>query len=75
MNIGRLYTYPFQRRLHKDEECCEWFVQVSNETPFVILDIKEYTRIGVSKAFKVLTASGDIGWICGLKELFVEITP
>jgi len=75
MNIGGLYTYADQRRLHKDEECNEWFVEVSSETPFVILDIKEATRIGVVKAYKILTANGDVGWFSGLKEYFVELTP
>jgi len=50
-------------------------IEVSSETLFVLLDIKETTRIGVVKAYKILTANGDVGWISGLKEYFVELTP
>jgi hypothetical protein len=75
MKIGGLYTYAGQRRLHEDQECNKWFVEVSSETLFVLLDIKETTRIGVVKAYKILTANGDVGWISGLKEYFVELTP
>jgi hypothetical protein len=73
--VGKLYKYADQRRLHEDQECNKWFVEVSSETLFVLLDIKETTRIGVVKAYKILTANGDVGWISGLKEYFVELTP
>ena len=76
MNIGGLYTYSHERRLHTCNRLNEWFTNISNETPFVLLEVKQipHTFSGVVCAYKVLTSDGEIGWISGIKEFFQELS-
>ena len=73
MNIGGLYTYPDQRRLHKDYRLGEWIGYVSEQSPFVMIEIKGV--IPLFTVYKILTTDGEIGWIYGIKEYFKEVTP
>jgi len=69
MNIGGLYTYSHERRLHTCNRLNEWFTNVSMETPFVLLEVKPIPASfsGVVSAYKILTPNGDIGWISAIK--------
>ena len=77
MNIGGLYTYPDQRRLHTDYSLDEWIGHVSEQSPFVMIEVKQIIRRyhGHITVYKILTADGEIGWIYGMKEYFKEVTP
>jgi hypothetical protein len=76
MNIGGLYTYKHTRRLHKTQELNEWHKEVELDTPFVVLDIQMIPSSfsGLVKSYKILAATGEIGWISGVQEFFHELS-
>lgn len=76
MNIGGLYTYRHSRRLHRTKELNEWFAEIDEDTPLVLLEVYYLSASfsGVIRAYKVLTATGIIGWISGDKEYFHELS-
>ena len=75
MNIGKLYTYNTSRRVHETVDFQRWFVEIRENTPFIILGMTNLPEIfsGVVKGYKVLTSDGEIGWISGIEESFKEI--
>lgn len=75
MNIGRLYTYNYSRLLHETKELTEWFIEIEEDTPLVLLELyKPASFSGVVKSYKVLTSNGLVGWISGLEEFFRELS-
>ena len=76
MNIGGLYTYRHSRRLHKTKELDEWFLEVDEDTPLVLLEVHNLSASfsGAVKSYKILTATGEIGWISGIKDFFYEVS-
>jgi hypothetical protein len=76
MNIGGLYTYRDSRRLHKTKELDEWFLEVDEDTPLVLLEVHNLSASlsGAVKSYKILTANGEIGWISGIQDFFYELT-
>lgn len=76
MNIGGLYSYYHRRRLHKESDCEEWFLEISGKIPFVLLGIETNKKslTGLVKSYKILTANAEVGWISGIEEYFEEVT-
>ncbi|NBP03754.1 MAG: hypothetical protein EBU90_27375 [Proteobacteria bacterium] len=58
MNIGKLYCYPFDRKLSIWGEAVD---TVKAKEPFVLL--KQKGNIDVWTLYKVLTINGVVGWI------------
>lgn len=58
MNFGKLYCYPFDRKLSIKTEVVD---TVKAKEPFVLL--KQKGNIGVWTLYKVLTINGVVGWI------------
>ena len=58
MNFGKLYCYPFDRKLSIKTETVD---TVKAKEPFVLL--KQKGNIGVWTLYKVLTINGVVGWI------------
>lgn len=76
MNIGKLYTYPHERGLYKDEDRQNWCCDIEANEPFVILEISTKTSLIISLTtyvYKVLTAKGIVGWIVGVPKNFQEV--
>ena len=58
MNFGKLYCYPFDRKLSIKTEVVD---TVKAKEPFVLLTQKG--NIGMWTLYKVLTINGVVGWI------------
>jgi hypothetical protein len=58
MNFGKLYCYPFDRKLSIKTEVVD---TVKAKEPFVLL--KQKGNIGMWTLYKVLTINGVVGWI------------